>query len=186
MLISGSVRHERTRPAVMSSNSAELRKAAIDSRCIRSARSSWPEHQRPRKPGSSSRIGAICRSVLGRKWRRGPANGCATRRWLDIARTQNVRELTACVRARRLTPAAQGTGYLLTACGYRLDQSRTHTHTARALLNPPSQPGGFFFGLCRARRPVDGVAFVPTFFGAFDAIGRVKREAHRCSKRLLR
>jgi len=42
---------------------------------------------------------------------------------------------------------------------------------------------GFFFGLCCGRRAVDGVAFVPTFFGAFDA-RCVKREAHRCSKRL--
>jgi hypothetical protein len=62
----------------------------------------------------------------------------------------------------------------------------SRTNRGLALLNPPSQPGGFFFGFCRAWRPVDGAAFVPTFFGAFDTIGRVKREAHRCSKRLLR
>ena len=45
---------------------------------------------------------------------------------------------------------------------------------------------GFFFGLCRAvRRPVgaDGMAFVSALFGAFDASGSVKREAHLCSKR---
>jgi hypothetical protein len=46
---------------------------------------------------------------------------------------------------------------------------------------------GFFFGLCRAvRRPVgaDGIAFVSALFGAFDAPGSAKREAHLCSKRL--
>jgi hypothetical protein len=46
---------------------------------------------------------------------------------------------------------------------------------------------GFVFGLCRAvRRPVgaDGMAFVSALFGAFDAPGSVKREAHLCSKRL--
>jgi hypothetical protein len=48
----------------------------------------------------------------------------------------------------------------------------------------PVHAGGFFFGDCRGRRAVEGVAFVPTFFGAFAAAGRVKREAHRCSKRL--
>jgi hypothetical protein len=46
--------------------------------------------------------------------------------------------------------------------------------------------GGFVFGLCRARRPVDGVAFVPAFFGTSVATARMKREAHRCSKRLER
>jgi hypothetical protein len=29
----------------------------------------------------------------------------------------------------------------------------------------------FFFGLCCGLRAVDAVAFVPTFFGAFDATG---------------
>jgi hypothetical protein len=29
----------------------------------------------------------------------------------------------------------------------------------------------FFFGLCCGRRAVDGVAFVPTLFGSFDATG---------------
>src|SRR6266849_6041432 len=89
--------------------------------------------------------------MLGRIWRRGPANRCATRRWLDIARTQNARELTE---SPPVDAGGLGAGYLLTACGYRLDQSPTRTHTARALLNPPSQPGGLFFGLCRARRPL--------------------------------
>src|SRR3981081_1938203 len=49
----------------------------------------------------------------------------------------------------------------------------------------PVHAGGSFFGGCCGRRAVDGVAFVPTFFGAFDATGGVKREAHRCSMRLL-
>jgi len=48
----------------------------------------------------------------------------------------------------------------------------------------PVQAGGFFFGLGSGRRAVDGVALVPASFGALDAAGGVKREAHRCSKRL--
>jgi uncharacterized alkaline shock family protein YloU len=40
-------------------------------------------------------------------------------------------------------------------------------------------------GAVALHRAVDGVAFVPRFFGAFDATGGVKREAHRCSMRLL-
>jgi hypothetical protein len=39
--------------------------------------------------------------------------------------------------------------------------------------------GGFLFGLCCGRRGADGVGFVPTFFGAFDATGEANREA-RC------
>jgi hypothetical protein len=35
----------------------------------------------------------------------------------------------------------------------------------------PVHAATFFFGLCCGRRAVDGVAFVPTFFGAFDATG---------------
>jgi hypothetical protein len=43
---------------------------------------------------------------------------------------------------------------------------------------PAGHAGGFFFGGCCGRRAVDGCeAFVPTFFGAFDAARRVKREA---------
>src|SRR3981081_1969656 len=41
----------------------------------------------------------------------------------------------------------------------------------------PVHAGGFFFGFCPTRRPADGVAFVPTFFGAFDAARRAKRAA---------
>jgi hypothetical protein len=44
-------------------------------------------------------------------------------------------------------------------------------------LARPVHAGGFFFSDCCGRRAVDGVAFVPTFFGAFAAAGRVKREA---------
>jgi len=40
-----------------------------------------------------------------------------------------------------------------------------------------------FWSLLR-RRGADGVGFVPTFFGAFDATGEANREAHRCSMRL--
>ena len=59
------------------------------------------------------------------------------------------------------------------------------THTARELTKPADSTRRVFLWSCRtARRPVDGVVFVPTFFGAFDATDRVKREAHRCSKRL--
>jgi hypothetical protein len=54
--------------------------------------------------------------------------------------------------------------------------------------NLPVHAGGFFFGLCRARRRpvgVAGVAFELTFFGAFIAAGgEPKRAAHFCSKRL--
>ncbi len=42
-----------------------------------------------------------------------------------------------------------------------------------------------FWSLLRGRRGADGVGFVPTFFGAFDATGEANREAHRCSMRLL-
>jgi hypothetical protein len=38
--------------------------------------------------------------------------------------------------------------------------------------------------LAAAAEPMTVRALVPTFFGAFAAAGRVKREAHRCSKRL--
>jgi hypothetical protein len=54
--------------------------------------------------------------------------------------------------------------------------------------NLPVHAGGFFFGLCRARRRpvgVAGVTFELTFFGAFIAAGgEPKRAAHFCSKRL--
>jgi hypothetical protein len=48
----------------------------------------------------------------------------------------------------------------------------------------PVHAAAFFFGLCCGRRAVDGAAFVPTFFGALDAAGGAKREAHCCSMRL--
>jgi hypothetical protein len=45
----------------------------------------------------------------------------------------------------------------------------SHDGNFLAGFGPPVHAGGFCFGFGRARRPVDGVVFVPTFFGAFDA-----------------
>ena len=51
-------------------------------------------------------------------------------------------------------------------------------------VQSPTQPGGFFFRFCRARRMLTGDPFNPTFFGAAGITSEPKRAAHRCSKRL--
>jgi hypothetical protein len=44
-------------------------------------------------------------------------------------------------------------------------------------------PAGFSL-VFAAGAALDGAAFIPTLFGAPDATGRAKRDAHRCSMRL--
>ncbi len=46
------------------------------------------------------------------------------------------------------------------------------------------QPGGFFFGFCRARGMLTGEPFNRAFFGAAGITSEPNRAAHRCSKRL--